>query len=209
MKIAQAVMPLLSGAARRFNRPRTGRRKSSLAVIALLCIAVAPAFAQLEATATISAIPDGANFDYTITLTNTGDSDIGTFWFAWTPPDMPAEYDFLPSAPFAINQPTGWFGNSSAGFPGYSIEYYNYTGSLIAPGDTGVFQFSSPDSPSTLQESTFGFPNTTSFIYADQPEVGDTARVDPVFVPEPSTYSLLAISSAGLLALLYRRRRCP
>ncbi|MEY2394427.1 MAG: hypothetical protein QOF94_772 [Acidobacteriaceae bacterium] len=208
MKIVNALMPFLPGAAGRSERPRTARRKSSLAVIALLYIAVAPAFGQLNATATIAAIPDGADFDYTISLTNTGSSNIGTFWFAWTPPGMPVEYDFLPSAPFSISQPTGWLGPASFGFPGYSIEYYNSTGSLIGPGETATFQFTSPDSPAILQGSTFGFPNTTSFIYAGSPEVGSTARVDPVFVPEPSTYSLLVLSCAGLVPLLRRRRRC-
>ena len=189
----------------RSDRPRTAWRKSSLIVLALLCIAIAPAFGQLAATATISAIPNGPNFDYTISLTNTGTMDIGTFWFAWTPPGMPTEYDFLPSEPFSISQPTGWLGPASAGFPGFSIEYYNHGGSLIAPKETATFQFTSPDSPVTLQGSSFGFPRTTSFSYSGSPEVGPTARVDPVFVPEPSTYALLAAGCAGLLAL--RRRK--
>ena len=190
----------------RSDRPRTAWRKSSLIVLALLCIAIAPAFGQLAATATISAIPDGPNFDYTISLTNTGTMDIGTFWFAWTPPGMPTEYDFLPSAPSSISQPTGWLGPASAGFPGFSIEYYNHGGSLIAPKETATFQFTSPDSPVTLQGSSFGFPRTTSFIYSGNPEVGPTARVDPVFVPEPSTYALLAAGCAGLLALRLRKQ---
>ena len=196
---------ILLALAARSGRPRTAWRKSSLIVMALLCIAIAPAFGQLAATATISAIPNGSNFDYTISLTNTGTTDIGTFWFAWTPPGMPVEYDFLPSEPFSISQPTGWLGPASAGFPGFSIEYYNHGGSFIAPKETATFGFTSPDSPKTLQGSTFGFPNTTSFIYSGSPEVGPTARVDPVFVPEPSTYALLAAGCAGLLAL--RRRK--
>jgi hypothetical protein len=196
MKITNAVTPSLPAA----------WRKSSLIVMALLCIAIAPAFGQLAGTATISASPNGPNFNYTISLTNIGNVNIGTFWFGWTPPGMPIEYDLLPSVPFAISQPTGWLGPvSSNGFPGYSIEYYNSTGSLIAPGQTATFQFTSPDSPTTLQGSTFGFPNTTSFIYSGNPLIGATARVNPVLVPEPSTYALLAAGCAGLLAL--RRRQ--
>ena len=207
MKITNAVTPSLPDAAPRSDRPRTAWRKSSLIVMALLCIAIAPAFGQgqLAGTATIFATPNGPNFNYTISLTNTGTLNIGTFWFAWTPPGMPTEYDFLPSEPFSISQPTGWLGPASFGFPGYSIEYYNSTGSLIAPGQTATFGFTSPDSPTTLQGSAFGFPRTTSFIYSGNPEVGSTARVDPVFVPEPSTYALLAAGCAGLLAL--RRRK--
>ncbi len=194
------------------DRPCSAGRKTTLTVMALLCLALAPAFGQLDgvsilsATATISAVPSGPNFNYTISLTNTGTMNIGTFWFAWTPPMMPIEYDFLPSAPFSISQPAGWLGPASFGFPGYSIEYYNSTGSLIGPGQTGTFHFSSPDSPTTLQGSTFGFPNTTSFIYAGAPEVGSTARVNPVIVPEPSTYVLLAAGAISMLSLRRRRR---
>jgi len=185
-----------------------GCKRRLTLLLALLCIVTAPAFGQLSATATISAVADGANFDYTISLTNTGSSNIGTFWFAWTPPGMPTEYDFLPSAPFAISQPTGWLGPASFGFPGYSIEYNynNNTGNAITPGNTATFSFTSPDSPTTLQGTTFGFPRTTSFIYAGAPEVGATAQVNPVFVPEPSAYALLAVGCAGLLATLRRRK---
>lgn len=175
--------------------------------MALLCIAIAPAFGQLAATATISALPDGPNFDYTISLTNTGTTNIGTFWFAWTPPNMPFEYDFLPSAPFAITQPTGWFGPASQGFPGYSIEYYNSGGSPIAPAETATFHFTSPDSPATLQGTTFGFPDTTSFIYAGAPLNGPTAQVSPAFVPEPSSFVLATVGAIGLAGWC-RRRKC-
>lgn len=176
----------LPEAVSRSRRQRTC--KSGIAVMALLCIAMSHAFGQLAGTATIFATPDGGNFDYTISLKNTGSTNIGTFWFGWTPPGMPTEYDFLPSQPLSTNQPTGWVVGPFAGSPGYSIEFNNSTGSLIPPGQTATFHFTSPDSPATLQGSTFGFHDTTSFIYEGDPEVGPTARVNPVFVaaPKPS-----------------------
>lgn len=196
MKITNAVTPSLPDAA-----PRAAGYKSGLAVMVLLCIAIAPAFGQLAGTATISSAPNGGNFDYTLSLTNTGTTNIGTFWFSWTPPGQPFEYDFLPSQPLSTSQPAGWLVGPFAGFPGYSIQYYNSTGSLISPGQTATFQFTSPDSPATLQGTSFGFPITTSFIYSGSPLVGTAAQVNPVFVvPEPSTVTLVALSMAGLFA---------
>lgn len=172
-----------------------------MALMTALCLAISPAFGQLAGTATIFGTPDGPNYDYTISLKDTGTTDIGTFWFAWVPPGQPIEYDFLPSQPLSTTQPAGWIVGPFAGFPGYSIEYYNSTGSLITPGQTATFTFNSPDSPTTLQGTTFGFPDTISFIYAGAPEVGSAAQVNPAFVPEPATYALLAAGFAALLAL--------
>jgi hypothetical protein len=46
--------------------------------------------ANITASAVISAQPDGANFDYTITLTNSSasTSGVGTFWYAWNLPNV-------------------------------------------------------------------------------------------------------------------------
>src|SRR5262245_5401665 len=78
------------------------------AALGLLFFSTGTAFASLAPTATISATPHGANYDYTILLKNTGTTNIGTFWFAWTPPDLPDEFDFLPSEPLSVSQPPGW-----------------------------------------------------------------------------------------------------
>jgi PEP-CTERM motif-containing protein len=179
------------------------------AVTGMLLGGMAPAFGQLAATATISSAPNGGNFDYTIVLTDTGTTNIGTFWFAWTPPGQPFEYDFLPSLPVSASQPANWTGIISAGFPGYSIEYYaNSAGSAILPGLTGTFHFTSSDSPADLQGLAFGFfPITESFIYAGFPEVGDAARVVPVFVPEPSSFVLAVLGLVGLVVWRRRKRR--
>jgi PEP-CTERM motif len=185
------------------NRPAT----ISAVVAGVLLGAVTSASGDLLATATISSAPNGGDFDYTISLTDTGTTNIGTFWFAWTPPGQPIEYDFLPSAPLATSQPAGWTGLISPGFPGTSIEYYNVSGNDISPGQTATFQFTSADTPAQLQGLAFGlFPITESFIYSGAPLVGTAARVDPVFVPEPSSLILAALSAIGFFWVARRSR---
>jgi hypothetical protein len=176
--------------------------------IGAMMIWAGPALAApptLSATATISGIPDGANYDYTVKVTDTGSSNIGTFWFAWTPPEQ-FEYDFLPNDPSTAAGPSGWIANVSDGFPGTSIEYYNSNGTALSTGQTGTFTFTTTDSPTTLQGTVFNvFPITESFIYAGAPEVGSDAQVNPTFVvPEPSSAALLGVIGCGLAA---RRRR--
>ncbi|MGN6369984.1 MAG: PEP-CTERM sorting domain-containing protein [Phycisphaerae bacterium] len=177
-----------------------------IAAAALVSLAAQSTHAALSATADIALTSSTAgNNDYTVTVHNNGTTDIGTFWFAWTPPGDPIEYDFLPTPPSAATQPTGWVGLISSGFPGTSLEYYNLSGSPIAPGDSATFGFTTTDSQATLEGTKFGFPITTSFIYEGFPLTGAFAQVNPTFVavPEPASMSLLGIAG---LALLKRRR---
>jgi len=169
-----------------------------LAGFSLFLSATSTSLAGLSATATISA-NSGEPHGYTINLTNTGDTDIGTFWFAWTPPGQPIEYDFLPSPANPTTFPSGWLGYDVPGFPGYSLEFYNYTGSNIAPGETGLFEFTTNDSPSTLAGTSLGFPITTSVIYAGSPLVGTAAFVSVTAVPEPASFVPAIIAGVFLL----------
>ena len=66
----------------------------------------APAQAALSASGTLSAQQLGpSSYKYSMTLTNTGTTPIGTFWFSWIP-----FYDLLPSSPTEVSSPPGWIG---------------------------------------------------------------------------------------------------
>ena len=53
----------------------------ALAVAAMLAVSTVSTHAQ-SASATISDVPAGGNFDYTITMKNTGTLSLNSFWYA-------------------------------------------------------------------------------------------------------------------------------
>src|SRR5436309_542399 len=68
--------------------------------------AAAPAAASIIASGTISRQQLGPNsYEYTLSLTNMGDTPIGTLWHAWFP-----AYDQLSVHPTSITSPPGWTG---------------------------------------------------------------------------------------------------
>jgi hypothetical protein len=161
----------------------------------------APARAALSASAIVSTSQTAAPFDYTITLTNNGTTTIGTFWFAWTA--TPANYDFLPTSPTNVTVPAGWTSLiTHNGFPGdgYGLEMYNVSGSPIGPGQLGLFQFTSPNTPAQLAGNAFFPPNkvTTSFVYIGAP-LGDPGfKFNAQVVPEPALAGLLSIGACAI-----------
>ncbi len=180
--------------------------------------------ADLGAMATISVNPitdDAGMYDYTITVQNTGDTDIGTFWYAWQPGRFGApDYNFLTTTPNVTGQPNGWYPNVTGGqpfgdgFDGYGVEWYNIGGSAIPAGGSGTFTFSSFDSPDMLAGDSSahpGFPTQTSFVYIGTPEsdpgatfvvAAPTSPAPPA--PEPASLALLA---CGMIPLLHRSRK--
>jgi hypothetical protein len=171
-----------------------------------------PSFAGLMASATISTSSMAAPYNYTITLHNTGTTNIGSFWFAWT--DVPINYDFLPSSPTVTTMPPGWIApiSHNFGFPGdgYGIEYYNYLGSAIAPGASATFGFTSPDPPATIAGNAFIPPNlvSTSFVYVGFPQGDPGFEFNVKAAPEPSSAALAGVGLGAILLtwLLHRRR---
>ncbi|HMD54962.1 MAG TPA: hypothetical protein VKJ65_10475 [Phycisphaerae bacterium] len=157
-----------------------------------------------SATYTVNDIAPG-EWQYDITLDDTGTTNVGTYWFSWVPGD-----DFMPVSPISETAPTGWKVNAvthGGSSDGYAIRW-EATTALITPGNSlSGFTFDSDLSPQALAgNSTLypTFPNTTAFIYSDGPfsdgGFGFTARP----TPEPGALSLPGL---GLGALVPRRKR--
>jgi len=173
--------------------------------LVVVCSFTARSLAALSATADITTSQTSAPFNYTITLHNTGDTSIGTFWFAWT--STPGDYNFLPSIPTVTGGPSNWLSPVTHNpFPGdgYGIEWYNYFGSPIAPGGTGLFQFTSNDSPAVLAGNAYlpPFKVTHSFVYVGFPQTDPGFQLNAT-VPEPAS---VAIAMCSLMIALKRRR---
>ncbi len=178
-------------------------------IVLAAAFSASPALAgPLNAVGVMSATPDGADWDYTIKLTNTGTVDIGTFWYSW----MPGQ-GYLPSAPISMTPPTGWTDMQTNGPPpgdGFSIQAVAGAGFALAPGSSLLFEFKSADSPETLAGvSTIhpGHPIGTSFLYGGAPFSDAGQQIIVTSVPEPSTLVLGAVGAVGLFVYARARRK--
>jgi len=185
------------------------KRLILLSAMAVAWVQPAAHAALITPSATLSWTPDGSNFDYSITLTNSSSSDssIGTFWFAWVPGK-----DFLATAPISVGVPAGW-AEQVTHFPdvptnGFAIQWT--TGSTsssanIAPGASLVFTFTSADTPAEISGDSVFFPGTpveTSFVYPGAPFSDAGHPFVVASVPEPSSIALWLIAApAGLLGV--------
>jgi Bacterial Ig-like domain (group 3) len=140
-------------------------------------------------------------YNYNITLTNTGNVNLGTFWFAWVPHE-----DFLPTSPISITSPAGWgnaAGTSSTPVithettspDGFAIQWVaQSSGAALTPGQSlSGFTFSSSDSPIVLNGTAPAFPNQqvlTSFVYGGAPlsDAGDQFNVVENITPPTSGF---------------------
>lgn len=174
-----------------------------LAAALLLGVWQAAAFGDLSASATLTSQQLAPNsYEYDITLTDTGTTPIGTFWFSWIP-----GYDLLPSAPTSVSSPSGWTGvPMREGIGVDSVQWVNATSPLQPGQSLSGFKFDSPDSPAKISgvSSFFGLPVEESYVYIGAPETdpGFAFRAATV-VPEPASLALLA----GPATLLLRRTR--
>ena len=180
---------------------------------------VHPASAQIGASVTYTSTQVGpGQYQYNFTLTNTGTTDIATFWVGWTAAaynNYGYIYDLLQGIPSVNNSPTSWVGLPAADSPfgGYSVEWYGYN-TALAPGDSlSNFTFTTSDSPDTMANgpSIIGIPRSTSWVYVGSfqsggspTDQGTVVSAQSLTVPEPS---LAAVLLPALVVSLGRRKR--
>jgi hypothetical protein len=160
------------------------------AVCGLLAL---PASAALIATGTLTDTQvSPGEYQYNLTLHNTGTTTIGTFWFSWVP-----GLNFMSATPTSITSPTGWTENVTTG-PGSAIEWTAGSSLLAAGSSLTGFSFQSTETPAQLAGFAAPpyqtFPVTTTFVYIGAP------LTDPGYqfvVPVPS-----AVPLPGALGLL-------
>ena len=180
--------------------------KITLALAMTLAISVVSSHAQ-GATATISGVSAGGGlYDYTITLYNTGSTDLNGFWYGWT-----SYGNNLPSDPISAGNSLGWDNDLDYN----SIEWENNSGTALPSGDSATFTFQSTDTPADITAS----PSGESVAYSDVYWFGypegypgySTDEFSPtlITVPEPSSAALFTIGiivAAGSIRFFSLRR---
>lgn len=177
-----------------------------LAVASML--SASPSRANLAASAQVTATQlGGGEYQYDITLNDTGTTNVGTFWFSWVP-----GLDFMSVSPTSILSPTGWVDAITHGgaTDGYAIQWIDDGAALSAGNSLAGFQFDSTLTPAQLAAASpinSAFPTTTSFVYIGKPfaDPGSqfVASVTPTATPEPGTLAIAALG-LGLLAIFRR-----
>jgi hypothetical protein len=176
----------------------------SLAVAVALGVSNLSSHAQqVAATATFTDVTGtGGNFDYTVTLDNTGTEAIESFWLGW----IPGAFDV--ASPSNAGNNLGW----SSSLDGNSVQYGGSSTSAIGLGDSGMFTFDSTTTPAEIEAVTANAGASTAYGVDDPNQLSfsldgtHTATFDLSVqtVPEPSSFAFFA---AGLIAFLFVLRR--
>jgi hypothetical protein len=178
--------------------------KMMLVVAVLLATATGSrANEAASATFTVSTVSPGV-FQYDLTLTDTGTTTIGTFWFSWIP-----GAGFMPVAPTGVVSPAGWSDILTNG--NGAIQWTNST-PLSAGSSVSGFEFDSTLTLAQLEAPSASNPTDrvdTFFTYSGAPfsDAGFQGVAAPAVAhtPEPATFVLLA-GALGLLAFARRFR---
>src|SRR5579871_5733908 len=186
------------------TRNRTITILTLLGLVCVLSVNLSAASIAASGTFTDSLIGPG-EYQYDITLTNTGTTTIGTFWFSWIP-----GFGFMTLPPTNIQSPMGWTGVTTNS--NMAIQWVD-TGTLLAPGSSqSGFIFDSTLTPAQL-EGPSSMPNdpvATSFVYAGAPLVGPGFQFVVTqaqgSVPEPATFALASLG-IGLAAIVRKSLR--
>jgi hypothetical protein len=171
-------------------------RLSVLVVLTALPFGVT--HAAINATATLSTQQLGPNsYEYSVTLNNTGDTNIGTYWFSWIP-----GYDFLTPSPTQVSSPAGWTGGvQQDGFlTGYYALEWTTNTPLAAGQSLSGFKFDTSESPSALMGTSYfaGYPVATSYVYIGASEASPGQLFNTsITVPEPMTLAPVALAAVG------------
>jgi hypothetical protein len=182
------------------------KRFTGIALVGLLAFALVPAQARggISATATISSQQlSPSSYQYSLTLTNTGTTAIGTFWFAWFP-----AYDLLSTAPTGFSNPAGWTGVNAPDSFGVASAQWMTTTSALQPGNSlSGFAFTTSETPAQIGGTSafFGVPVEETYVYIGAPETQTDPgfALTPTTVPEPASLAMLL----GVPCLLIRRKR--
>ncbi|HXC35190.1 MAG TPA: PEP-CTERM sorting domain-containing protein [Candidatus Acidoferrales bacterium] len=158
----------------------------AIALAAGLAFSAVSGHAQ-SASATISYTTAGANWDYTVTLFDSGTTDLRSFWYGWTDTG-----NNLPSNPSSPGNSVGWANT----LDGNSIMWGNSSSTPLTPGQSATFTFVSSSSPTAM--TTGGAGASVAYVNGidfSQGIAGDsTGAFSPTLVvPEPSSVALLAV----------------
>lgn len=178
----------------------------ALALFTSILAAGTASAAQLATGVITQTGTTGSDFNYSVTLTDSGSDSIGTFWYSWIPGQ-----DYMASSPVApVASPAGWSAIITHGgaSDGYAIQWIaDSVASEISPGGELTFSFVSPDDFAAITGTSpyyAGAPVGTSFVYSGGPFSGSSDRFI-VSAPEPGCISLLAFSAMGILNRRLRR----
>ena len=188
--------------------PLMGKARWTASVASVICgfAMFSTVHAADSATATISDTSlGGGEFDYSITLKDTGAGNLGTFWYSWVPGK-----DFMPVSPTNIVAPTGWTDTVTNGgaSDGYAIQFVSSSAPLTA-GATDTFTFESTATPAQIAGNSPFYPTTpvdTAFVYSGGPFSDAGLDFQVASAPEPSSTALFFL---GALVVAYgiRHRR--